>query len=73
MIALEAREGKYDKRTHAARFAAIEQNWDAIVRILDEELPASGELERMMRAVGLPTSCAELGVDRACARTTFRA
>ena len=27
----------------------------------------------MMRAVGLPTSCAELGVDRACAQMTFRA
>ena len=73
MIALEAKEGKYDKRKHAARFAVIEENWDAIMRILDEELPASKDLERMMRAVGLPTSCAELGIDRACAQMTFRA
>ena len=73
MIALEAKEGKYDKRKHAERFAAIEENWDAILCILDEELPTSHDLERMMRAVGLPTSCAELGVDRACAQMTFRA
>lgn len=73
MIALEAKEGKYDRRKHAARFAVIEENWDAIMRILDEELPAADDLERMMRAVGLPTSCAELGIDRACAQMTFRA
>lgn len=73
MIALEAREGKYDKAAHPARLQKIMDNWDAILQILDEELPASGELEALMRMIGLPTDCAVLGVDSACARLTFQA
>ena len=34
MITQEIREGKYNKETHAARFAKISNNWDAIIAIL---------------------------------------
>ena len=73
IIAQEAKEQKYDKQLHKVRFEAIEQNWDTIIGILDEELPPSGRLEAMMRSIGLPTSCAELGIDRASAQMTFKA
>lgn len=71
MIALEQKEGKYDKRTHAARFQKISDNWDSILTILDEELPPSAELEALMKMIGLPTDYRDLGVDRACAQMTF--
>ena len=71
MIDQEAREGKYRKETHPARFQIIQENWDKILEILDEELPSSRELERLMDAVGLPKSPSIIGVDDDCARMTF--
>lgn len=73
MIALEQKEGKYRKETHPARFRIIEENWDAIVDILNRELPPSGQLERLMDSMGLPKDFSVIGVDSDCARMTFRA
>ena len=55
MIALEAKEGKYDKASHGLRFAAIEEKWEAVLRILREELPD---------AAWLGTLLDDLGIDR---------
>ena len=71
MIALETKEGKYDKRTHAARFQKIRDNWNAILTILEEELPPSAELEALMKMIGLPTDYRDLGIDCECAKMTF--
>ena len=71
MIALETKEGKYDKRTHAARFQKISDNWNAILTILEEELPPSAELEALMKMIGLPTDYRDLGIDCECAKMTF--
>lgn len=73
MIALEQKEGKYRKQTHPARFAVIRDNWDRILKILDEELPAAQELEALMDSIGLPKDFFVIGVDRACAQLTFKA
>ena len=73
MIALEQKEGKYRKQTHPARFAVIRDNWDRILKILDEELPAAQELEALMDSIGLPKDFSVIGVDRACAQLTFKA
>ena len=73
MIALEQKEGKYRKQTHPARFAVIRDNWDRILKILDEELPAAQELEALMDSIGLPRDFSVIGVDRACAQLTFKA
>lgn len=73
MIALERKEGKYDKKAHQARFARIEENWDAILQIIREELPPYDELLRLMDTIGISPELERLGVDRACARQTFRA
>lgn len=73
MIVLEAKERKYDPEAHSARLEKICAHWDEILEILNDELPSSGELEALMRMIGLPTNCAALGVDHECARMTFRA
>ena len=73
MIELEKKEGKYRKDTHAARFALIEENWEAILQILREELPAAEELCKLVDTVGISRDLAAIGVDSACAKTTFRA
>ena len=73
MIALEKKEGKYRKETHPARFQIIAENWDAILKIIEEELPSSEEIAKLLHTIGISTDLNTLGVDRECARTTFKA
>ena len=73
MIALERKEGKYRKDTHAARFAVIEQNWEAILEILRQELPDKKELETLLDTVGISRDLTAIGVDTETAKMTFRA
>ncbi len=73
IIALEAKEGKYNKDTHAARFARIAQHWDEILQILQEELPSYGEILNILNTIGIEADMRALDVDSACARQTFRA
>lgn len=73
MIDLEKKEGKYRKDTHEARFYLIEKNWDAILRILREELPEHRELCKLMDQVGISRDLLTIGVDKNCAKMTFRA
>ena len=73
MIELEKKEGKYRKDTHAARFRLIEANWDAILKILKEELPDAEELCKLMDAVGISRDLTTIGVSSEDAKITFRA
>lgn len=73
MIALEKKEGKYRKDTHPARFNIIAEKWDRILQIMDEELPSSEEIEKLLDTIGIPKDLSAIGVDTECARTTFKA
>ncbi|MBR5022129.1 MAG: sn-glycerol-1-phosphate dehydrogenase [Oscillospiraceae bacterium] len=73
MIAQESRERKYNKESHPARFARIAENWDAIVDILNEELPTSTELKRILQTIGISADLQDLGVDSDTAKLTFQA
>ena len=73
MIALEKKEGKYRKDTHAARFRIIAEKWDAILQIMREELPSSEEILKILNTIGISTDLSTIGVDTECARTSFKA
>lgn len=73
MIELEKKEGKYRKDTHPARFHVIAENWDAILKILRQELPAKEELRKLLDTVGISRDLSTIGVDRETAQQTFRA
>ena len=73
MIALEKKEGKYRKDTHEARFRLIEANWDAILQILREELPAHAELCKLVERAGINCDLNTIGVNTLDARITFKA
>ena len=60
MIALEEREGKYDRRKHEKRLDAILASWDEITRIIREELPSGEKLDGIMKKLSLPGSVGEL-------------
>ena len=72
MIAQEAKEQKYDKTTHPARYAVIEQNWENILQILEEELPAVEVLSGIMDIIGISMDLQTIGVDFSTARMTFK-
>ena len=73
MIALEEKEGKYAKEPHKERLNVILEHWPDILQILQEELPSSEELEKLLTLLQIPTDLNELGIDHACAGMTFKA
>lgn len=73
MIELEKKEGKYRRDTHPARFRVIAENWNAILRIIAEELPSSKEISKLLKTIGISTNLTTIGVDSDCARTSFMA
>ncbi len=73
MIAQEKKEQKYNKSTHPARFQRIVDNWDTILKIIEEELPSAEELSRIMDTIGISQDLSTIGVNRECAKLTFKA
>ena len=73
MIAQEAKERKYDKSTHSARYAIIERNWNNILQILEEELPTVEALSGIMDTLGISKDLHMIGVDSSIAKMTFKA
>lgn len=71
MIALEAKEQKYDKESHKERLDFIINHWDEILQIIKEELPSSSELEKLFEQIGAPKTLQEIGVDEAILPLTF--
>ena len=73
MIALEAREKKYDKDLHKARLEVILAHWQEILRIVEEELPSAQELELLMDTIGMPKSLSQIGTEESLFPMVFRA
>lgn len=73
LIQGEAREHKYDLDRHAARLDRIIGNWDAILRIIDEELPSADEVRGILRSVGAPSEPEEIGMTPELVRRCFPA
>ena len=73
MIALEAKEQKYNVEKHRERLEKIVANWDEILKVMDEELPAFEEFEKIMDTIEAPKECSDFGVDKAILPATFKA
>ena len=73
MIALEAKEQKYDKDKHKARFSVIAENWNDILRIMDEELPSLETISHILETIGISKDLQSIGVDESTAKLTLQA
>lgn len=73
MIALEAKEHKYDPEFHAKRLELIIEKWDEILAIMEEELPSSAQIEKIMEDIEAPKTPEEIGLEDTCLKTTFKA
>ncbi|MBQ1196785.1 MAG: sn-glycerol-1-phosphate dehydrogenase [Clostridia bacterium] len=72
MIALEAKEKKYDLGKHAARLEVILEKWDDILRIIDEELPSVEEFEAILDSIEAPKTLEAIGLDSATLAMTLK-
>lgn len=72
MIALEAKEKKYDPVLHEERLDQIIQNWDVIMDIVSQEIPSVETLEGLYQKIGLPSSLAEIGEEECLLPTVLR-
>lgn len=70
MIALEEKEGKYRKETHASRFAIIQEHWAQILQIIEDEIPSYAFLFQLLTRLGIST---ELDMSKEILRTSFLA
>lgn len=73
MIALEAKEKKYDLAKHAARLDVILDKWDELMQIIDEELPSSAEIEALLAAIDAPKCIEDIGQEKSILPMTLMA
>lgn len=73
MIALEAKEGKYDVAAHEKRLDVILSHWNDILQIISEELPSSEDLSKLMDTIEAPKSLTQIGIDESLLPLVFRA
>ena len=71
MIELEKKEQKYDKEKHGLRLDVIENKWQEILQIIDQEIPSLNELNNLFDKIGLPKTLKEIYVDENLLRKTF--
>ena len=72
MIALEAKEKKYDPALHETRLDQIVDQWDAILEIVSQEIPTLEELKALYDQVGLPGTLQEIGEEENLLPTVLR-
>ncbi|MDD4710480.1 MAG: sn-glycerol-1-phosphate dehydrogenase [Eubacteriales bacterium] len=60
-----------DPLRHAQRLEKILANWPEILRMMEEELPATGEILSKMKALNMPHAPIDLGIDLDETRKAF--
>ena len=73
MIALEAKEQKYDGEAHAKRLDIILDKWEDILAVMEEELLPAAEVEKLLDTIGAPKTPESIGIDPAIVPMTFQA
>lgn len=73
IIALEAKEQKYDAQKHVKRLNLIIDNWDKIVKIINDEIPDINVLTKLYNTIGLPKAPDEMGISSELLPMTFKA
>lgn len=73
MIALEQKEGKYDREKHSVRLERIVEKWNEILEIIEEEIPPISEVEKLYQKLGMPAEMSDIGLDAKLLPTTFKA
>lgn len=73
MITQEEKEQKYNLESHKARLEIILNNLDGIIQIMDEELPSSQDLEKLLDTIEAPKTLEEIGISSELFPMIFKA
>ena len=71
MIKNEKTQKKYDIEKHHARLDKIIAHYNGILNIIDEEIPAPAELEKLYKILALPTRAEDTVIDPSIIPDTF--
>lgn len=71
MIALEAKEKKFTRENHEKRLKTLVEKWDALIAIVNEELPSVEYLDEVFASLGLNKDFSYLGIDKDTERRAF--
>ena len=71
IIAAAQKDKRNDPERHAKRVDLIVNNWEQILKIIDEELPSFERIMEIMTVSGMPIRPAELGVSEEDVRTAL--
>ena len=72
MIALEAKEKKYDVSKHSKRIDIIIDKWDEIINAIDKEMPDSKFISELLDKIGAPKTTKDIGVGEGILPMTFK-
>lgn len=73
MIFAEEKEQKYNKEKHKERLEIIIDKWDEILKIINEEVPESSEIEIILDKICAPKTLGEIGQREEISALTFKA
>ncbi len=63
MILQEEKDQKYSKEKHSLRLEKIIENWDKIIKIIDDEIPTIDEIEALLDKIDAPKTPDEIGIN----------
>lgn len=73
MIEKEKTEQKYNVEMHKIRLQKIIENWDGIIKIINEEMPSAKDIESILDELRMPKTAGEIGIDDSLVPLTFKA
>ena len=71
MIEQEEKEKKYSIDKHKIRLERIIENWEAILQVIDEELPNAEAIAKLLRKLDMPEDCEAMGISKELLPMTF--
>ena len=72
MIELDKKEQKYNIKAHEERLDIIISNWNTILKIIDEEIPSSNDIFKLLKKLNLPVTTEEIGIPSELVPLTFK-
>ena len=71
ILAIEDKVKKNDPENHKKRFDVIEARWPEILKIIEEEMPDTEAIDRLMRELGMPRVPKDLGISEQDAKDAY--
>ena len=71
ILAIEDKVKKNNPENHKKRFDVIEARWPEILKIIEEEMPDTEAIDRLMRELGMPRVPKDLGISEQDAKDAY--